>query len=104
MKTFTKIAAAIALTLSAGTSFASTYVQGYTKSNGTYVQGHYRSSPNAVRYDNLNSQSNGGSQRDEYSNRGGATNKSNPSYNSYDNDGDGVSNAYDDAPEDSSEY
>ena len=35
-------------------SFAqtSTYVSGYTNSNGTYVQGYYRSTPNDTRNDN----------------------------------------------------
>ncbi|WP_264520514.1 hypothetical protein [Flavobacterium sp. N1994] len=30
----------------------STYVNGYTKSNGTYVQGYYRTTPNATINDN----------------------------------------------------
>ena len=35
-------------------SFAqtSTYVSGYTRSNGTYVQGYYRTTPNYTRNDN----------------------------------------------------
>ena len=35
-------------------SFAqtSTYVNGYTRSNGTYVQGYYRTTPNSSRNDN----------------------------------------------------
>jgi len=35
-------------------SFAqsSTYVSGYTNSNGTYVAGYYRTTPNSTRYDN----------------------------------------------------
>lgn len=38
----------------AATSFAqtSTYVSGYSKSNGTYVQGYYRTTPNSTRNDN----------------------------------------------------
>jgi hypothetical protein len=44
----------IAFLLTVATSFAqtSTYVSGYTKSNGAYVQGHYRTSPNSTRNDN----------------------------------------------------
>ena len=30
----------------------STYVSGYTNSNGTYVQGYYRTTPNTTRNDN----------------------------------------------------
>lgn len=77
---------------------ADTYVQGYTKSDGTYVQGHMRASPNANRYDNPSSQSLGGTRRDEFSSPNAATNKRNPVYGGYDNDGDGVVNQYDRAP------
>lgn len=35
-----------------GVNSSSTYVNGYTKSNGTYVQGHYRSSQNSTNHDN----------------------------------------------------
>lgn len=31
---------------------SSTYVHGYTRSNGTYVQGYYRTTPNSTRNDN----------------------------------------------------
>lgn len=31
---------------------SSTYVRGYTRSNGTYVQGYYRTTPNHTRNDN----------------------------------------------------
>ena len=33
-------------------SYAQSYVNGYTRSNGTYVKGHYRSSPNSTQRDN----------------------------------------------------
>lgn len=33
-------------------AFASTYVNGYTRSDGTYVNGYYRSSPNYTVRDN----------------------------------------------------
>lgn len=92
-----RTAIAVALTLAAsGSAIAqgSTWVDGYTRSDGTYVQGHYRSKPNQYRFDNRNSQTNGGYQRDEFSNPG-ATNRSNPAWGSYDNDADGLSNAYD---------
>lgn len=39
-------------TSSYGVNTNSTYVNGYTKSNGTYVQGHYRSSRNSTNHDN----------------------------------------------------
>ncbi len=44
----------IAFLFAAATSFAqtSTYVSGYTNSNGTYVQGYYRTTPNNTRNDN----------------------------------------------------
>ncbi len=35
-----------------GANTNSTYVNGYTKSNGTYVQGHYRSTRNSTNHDN----------------------------------------------------
>jgi hypothetical protein len=90
----------IVLTLSAlaGAAVAQTHhVNGYTRKDGTYVAPHEASNPNAVRYDNLNSQTNGGTQRDEYSNPP-ATNKSNPNYGSADNDGDGIINSQDPTP------
>ncbi|WP_297516447.1 hypothetical protein [Flavobacterium sp.] len=44
----------IAFLFATATSFAqtSTYVSGYTRSNGTYVQGYYRTTPNYTRNDN----------------------------------------------------
>ncbi len=44
----------IAFLFAAANSFAqtSTYVSGYTRSNGTYVQGYYRTTPNYTRNDN----------------------------------------------------
>jgi len=44
----------IAFLFVAATSIAqtSTYVSGYTNSNGTYVQGYYRTTPNTTRNDN----------------------------------------------------
>jgi hypothetical protein len=84
--------------LIAGSVFANSYVRGHTRSDGTYVQGYTRSSPDQYRSNNLGSESNGGSQRDEYSSNS-ATNKSNPSYGWRDNDRDGVINSYDRKPE-----
>lgn len=80
-------------------AMAKDYVQGYTRKDGTYVQGYTRSAPDASRYNNQQSQSNGGYRRDEYSPGLGATNQSNPSYGWRDNDKDGVQNAYDRKPE-----
>lgn len=82
-----------------GMALADQYVRGYTKSNGTYVQGYTRSSGDAYRYNNYGSQSNGGSQRDEYSSGNGATNRSNSSWGSYDNDNDGTLNSFDSDPD-----
>lgn len=44
----------IAFLFAAATSFAqtSTYVSGYTNSNGTYVHSYYRTTPNTTRNDN----------------------------------------------------
>lgn len=44
----------IAFLFAAANTFAqtSTYVSGYTNSNGTYVQGYYRTTPNSTRNDN----------------------------------------------------
>lgn len=41
-----------------GVNTNSTYVSGYTKSNGTYVQGHYRSSRNSTNHDNYSTSGN----------------------------------------------
>lgn len=41
---------------------------GYVKKDGTYVQPHQKSDPDSKRYNNRGSRSNGGSQRDEFSN------------------------------------
>lgn len=84
-------------------ALAGKYVNGYTKKDGTYVSGYYKSDANSVRYDNNSSQSNGGTERDEYSSPA-ATNKGNSSWGYSDNDGDGVSNAYDRSPNKKSEY
>lgn len=85
--------------LIAGPLFADSYVKGHTRKDGTYVPGHTRSSPDQYRNNNRGSESRGGSQRDEYSTGGGATNRSNPGYGYRDNDRDGMSNAYDRKPE-----
>lgn len=79
-------------------AIAAKHVKSYTRKDGTYVQGHTKSSSDTYRFNNKNSNSNGGNRRDEFSNYG-ATNKSNSSYRSYDNDKDGISNAYDRKPE-----
>lgn len=89
----------LALATLSGAVLADKYVNGYTRKDGTYVQGHTKSSPDEYRYNNKNSQTYGGSQRDEYSSGTGATNRSNSSYGWRDNDRDGVSNPYDRKPE-----
>ena len=61
------IATIVLATICAATFADTVYVPGYFKSNGTYVEGHYKTTPNEFRFDNRNSQSNGGSQRDEFS-------------------------------------
>ena len=95
MKTWI-IAALAALTV-AGPALAqgSTYVRGYTRSDGTYVQPHYRSAPNSTTYDNWSSRGNvnpytgrQGTQspyRDSNSTYGSRS-TSYGGYNSYDND------------------
>lgn len=70
-------------------SFAqtSTYVNGYTRSNGTYVQGYYRTAPNSTRNDNYSTVGNtnpytgtaGTKPRDSYYS---TSTYSTPSYNS----------------------
>ena len=45
-------------TSSYGVNTNSSYVNGYTKSNGTYVQGHYRSSQNSTNHDNYSTSGN----------------------------------------------
>ncbi len=42
--------------------------RGYIKKNGTYVAPHYKSNPDGRRYNNYGSRTNGGKQRDEFSN------------------------------------
>ena len=41
-----------------GVNTNSTYVNGYTKSNGAYVSGHYRSSQNSTNHDNYSTSGN----------------------------------------------
>lgn len=89
----------IALITFSGAALAEKYVNGYTRKDGTYVQGHMKSRPDENRFNNLSSQSYGGSRRDEYSSGTGATNKSNSSYGWRDNDSDGVGNPYDRKPD-----
>ena len=42
----------------ASVSYADTYVNGYTRSNGTYVSGHYRSDANDTKADNWSTRGN----------------------------------------------
>lgn len=42
-------------------------VKGYIKKDGTYVAPHQRSKPDQYKFNNKNSESNGGSQKDEFS-------------------------------------
>lgn len=42
--------------------------RGYLKKNGTYVSPHYKSNPDGRRHNNKGSRTNGGKQRDEFSN------------------------------------
>jgi hypothetical protein len=58
---------ATALILSA--TIADARIQrGYIKKNGTYVSPHQKNNPDGKRYNNRGSQTNGGKQRDEFSN------------------------------------
>jgi len=61
MKKLSSILSAIILVMLvgfAGSTFADTYVQGYTRKDGTYVQPHYRSSPDKSRSNNWSSKGN----------------------------------------------
>lgn len=78
-----------------GAVFADQYVSGHYRKDGTYVQGYSRSSPDEFRYNNRNSQTNGGYQRDEFSSGNGATNMSNSSYGWRDNNNNGILNSFD---------
>ncbi len=49
---------AFALAFAGSNTYADTYVEGYTKSDGTYVAPHYRSSPNGTKYDNWSTEGN----------------------------------------------
>ena len=42
-------------------------VKGYIKKDGTYVAPHQRSNPDQYKFNNKNSESNGGNQKDEFS-------------------------------------
>lgn len=55
------------LGLASASAFAGS-VNGYFRSDGTYVQPHMRSNPDSMRWNNYGSQTNGGYQRDEFSN------------------------------------
>lgn len=78
-----KMRAIIAITLAlASTAALADWQNGYTRKDGTYVPGHIKSAPDQHRYNNYGSQSNGGSQRDEFS-APPAYNKSHPLYNPY---------------------
>lgn len=90
---------ALALLAFAGQAAPDTYVRGYCRKDGTCVEGHFRAQPDQYRYNNRQSETRGGRKRDEFSSRGGATNRSNSAYGIYDNDGDGVDNFWDAAPE-----
>ena len=85
-------------------AFAEKSVKSYTKKDGTYVQGYRKSTPDGYRYNNKNSRTYGGSQRDEYSSGFGATNKKNSSYGYRDNDNDGWNNSFDPNPESRKNY
>jgi len=47
-----KLIALSIVLFTAFSSFAQTYVSGYTRSNGKYVEPYYRSSPNSTKLDN----------------------------------------------------
>ena len=42
----------------AGSNFRSSYVRGYTRSDGSYTRGYYRTSPNRTQYDNYGTRGN----------------------------------------------
>ena len=93
-----RIQTILTLTFAASSAMAQSWVPTHTRQDGTVVQGHMRSAPDANRYNNYGSQSNGGHQRDEFSSNGGATNRTNPTYGWRDNDRDGTLNSMDRQP------
>jgi hypothetical protein len=99
MKKFALITVSLLIVIHASPAAADKWVNSYTKKDGTNVQGYMKSSPDSFRYNNKNSQSLGGLQRDENSSGLGSTNKSNSSYGYRDNDNDGLGNSYDPKPE-----
>ena len=92
-------AALFACSLLCGTALAAETVKGYVKKDGTVVNGYVRSTADNYRYNNYGSQSNGGKQRDEFSEGYGATNQKNDTYKYRDNDNDGQLNGFDQKPE-----
>lgn len=83
--------------LSTSTVFSAHNVGGYINSKGTYVAPHISADRNTVRWDNPSSKSQGGKNRDEFSTPP-ATNKSNSTWGTSDNDNDGVPNSIDRYP------
>lgn len=82
MKSVIKAVVTILVLTASTTAFA---VNGYYRADGTYVQPYQRSQPDQYRYNNLNSQSHGGKQRDEFSNPPtfNQSNPQNPNYYQY---------------------
>ncbi|MEY3499412.1 MAG: hypothetical protein RL308_1081 [Bacteroidota bacterium] len=72
----------IAFLFAAANSFAqtSTYVSGYTNSNGTYVQGYYRTTPNTTRNDNYSTVGNVNPYTGSYGTKPADSYYSSPSY------------------------
>jgi hypothetical protein len=68
MKTSFLAAALIAVLALLSTASEAKYQRGYVKKDGTYVGGHMKSAPDGRRFNNYGSRSNGGRQRDEFSN------------------------------------
>lgn len=62
-----RIAVIAVLACMSGSAMAD-QVRGYTRQDGTYVAPYQRSAPDSQRWNNYGSQTNGGSQRDEFSN------------------------------------
>ncbi|NTU47349.1 hypothetical protein HGA88_07045 [Candidatus Roizmanbacteria bacterium] len=104
MKRLIFVGLAIFMILGFNSVLADKWINGYSKKDGTYIPGHYRTSSDSYRYNNSSSQSQIGTRRDEFSSGLGATNKSNSSWGSRDNDNDGIINSYDRKPESSSNW
>lgn len=74
----------------------STWVDGYTRSDGTYVRGHYRSTPDSIKSNNFGRSQNSYQRTNPYARD--YDNDGIPNMYDYDSDNDGVMDNYDSNP------